>query len=80
MCSLSPSFKRADRMVCSVSQDGTQINCPSRVLAKQAQLKAQHDRRAWDRNFFVGQLVMACNMRPCSNWIPAVVIERLGPL
>ena len=37
---------------------------PSRVLAKQAQQKAQHDRRAQEREFFVGQSVMARNMRP----------------
>ena len=53
---------------------------PSQVLAKQAQQKAQHDRRAQERELFVGQSVMARNMRPGSDWVPAVVIERLGPL
>ena len=53
---------------------------PSGVLAKQAQQKAQHDRRAQEREFFVGQSVMARNMRPGPDWVPAVVIERLGPL
>ena len=53
---------------------------PSRVLAKQAQQKAQHDQRAQEREFFVGQSVMARNMRPGPDWVPVVVIERLGPL
>ena len=52
----------------------------SRVLAKQAQQKAQHNRRAQEREFFVGQSVMARNVRPGPDWVPAVVIERLGPL
>ena len=28
----------------------------------------------------IGQSVMARNMRPGPDWVPAVVIERLGPL
>ena len=52
----------------------------SQVLTKQAQQKVHHDRRAQEREFFVGQPVMARNMRPGPDWVPAVVIERLGPL
>ena len=52
----------------------------SQVLTKQAQQKVQHDQLAQEREFFVRQLVMAHNMRPGPDWVPAVVIERLGPL
>ena len=52
----------------------------SQVLAKRAQQNVQHDRRAQEREFCVEQSVMACNMHPGPDWVPAVVIERLGPL
>ena len=52
----------------------------SHVLNKQSQQKDQHDQRARDREFFVGQSVMARNLRPGADWVPAVVVERLGPL
>ena len=55
-------------------------NSESQVLAKQAQQKSQHDRRAQHREFFVGQTVMARNLRPGPDWVPTVVVERLGPL
>ena len=48
----------------------------SQVLEKQAQQKLQHDRQAHEREFFVGQSVMACNVRPGPDWVPAVVIEN----
>ena len=54
--------------------------CESRVLAKQTQQKTQHDKRAQEREFCVGQSVVARNMRPGPDWVPAVVKERLGPL
>ena len=50
------------------------------MLAKQAQQKSQHDRRAQHREFFVGQTVMARNLRPGPDWVPTVVVERLGLL
>ena len=52
----------------------------SRVLSKQSEQKSTHDRRAQERQFFVGQTVMARNLRPGPEWVPAVVVERLGPL
>ena len=42
--------------------------------------EADHDSHAQGRQFFPGQTVMAKNLRPGPNWIPAVVVERLGPL
>ena len=52
------------------------------VLDKQAQQKATHDRRAKAglREVFVGQNVMARNLRPGLDWVPAMVVERLGPV
>lgn len=47
---------------------------------KQSQQKACHDQRAQERQFFVEQTVMARNLRPGADWVPAVVVERLGPL
>ena len=55
-------------------------NIESQVLAKQAQQKSQHDRRAQHREFFVGQTVMARNLRPGPDRVPTVVVERLGSL
>ena len=52
----------------------------SHVLTKQAKQKAQHDQRARGNDFFIGQSVMAKNLRPGPDWVPAVVVERLGPL
>ena len=53
---------------------------PSSVLEKQAKQKVQHYRQAQKQEFFVGQLVMARNIHSGPDWVPAVVIERLGPL
>ena len=51
-----------------------------RVMEKQSQQKTDHDNHAKERTFFLGQSVMAKNLRPGPAWIPAVVVERLGPL
>ena len=40
----------------------------------------QHDQQTHEQEFFVGQSVMARNMRSGLDWVPAVLIERLGPL
>ena len=50
------------------------------VTRKQAQQKCAYDRRAHDRELFVGQSVMAKNLHPGLEWIPAIVVERLGPV
>ena len=52
----------------------------SRVEEKQARQKVDHDRHARYRQFTVGQEVMAKNLRPGPDWVPAVVVEKLGPL
>ena len=53
-------------------------DCESAVRAKHTQQKLQHDQRARERAFFVGQSVMARNMRSGADWVPAIVVERLG--
>ena len=52
----------------------------SRVLEKQSQQKADHDKHARTRQFSVGDLVMAKNLRSGADWIPATIVARLGPL
>ena len=44
------------------------------------QQKTDHDRHARMRQFSIGQRVMAKNLRPGPDWIPAIIVERLGPL
>ena len=39
-----------------------------------------HDQRSINREFYVGQQVMARNLRPGAAWLPAIVVEQLGPL
>ena len=53
-------------------------NCESQECNKQSQQTSQHDQRAHERPFFVGQTVMTRNLRPGADWVP--VVERLGPL
>ena len=36
--------------------------------------------RARYTEFFVGQSVMARNLRPGPDWVPAIIVERLGPV
>ena len=55
-------------------------NLEACVVEKQAQQKAVHDRRAQCREFLVGQSVMVRNFRPGQDWVPAIVVERLGPV
>ena len=51
-----------------------------RVLNRQAQQKKDHDHHSRFRQFSVNQRVMVKNFRPGPDWIPAMVVERLGPL
>ena len=60
--------------------DHLKLNQEARVLEKQSQQKADHDSHVQGCQFFTGQTVMAKNLRQGPNWIPAVVVERLGPL
>lgn len=50
------------------------------VMEKQSQQKNDHDKHARNRQFSVGDLVMAKNLRPGPNWLPAIIVARLGPL
>ena len=52
----------------------------SQVLMKQSLQKACHDRRAREREWDVGQTVLARNLRPGPDWVPATVVEKLGPV
>ncbi len=52
----------------------------SRVMENQTLQKKGHDQHSTSRQFFLGQAVMAKNFRPGLAWIPAVIVERLGPL
>ena len=55
-------------------------NDHSNVLARRSEQKEHHDKRARERDFFVGQNAMAKNLRPGPDWVPAVIVERLGPV
>ena len=50
------------------------------MTKKQATQKANHDRKAQIHKFLVGQGVMVRNLRPGPEWVPAVVVEQLGPV
>ena len=50
------------------------------VMEKQAKQKLAHDRRAKSREWIVGDRVLVRNHREGPDWIPATVIEVLGPV
>ena len=52
----------------------------SNVLARQSDQKEHHDKRALECDFIVGQSVMARNVRSGPDWVPAVIVEHLGPV
>jgi transposase InsO family protein len=52
----------------------------SRVAERQQQQKVDHNRNKRVRSFSVGQSVMVKNFRPGPDWIPATIVEKLGPL
>jgi len=54
-------------------------NVEGRVAEQQAKQKESHNACSRDRQFFVGQRVMARNLRPGPKWIPGTVIECNGP-
>ena len=39
-----------------------------------------HDSRSQDREWFIGQRVMVRNLRSGFDWVPGVIVERLGPV
>ena len=52
----------------------------TRVRDKQASQKTYHDRRAKARSFQIGQSVWARNYRDGPDWVPATIVDQLGPL
>ena len=50
------------------------------VLDRQAKQKSGHDRRAKTREWIVGDRVLVRNHREGPDWIPATIIEVLGPV
>ena len=52
----------------------------SRAMEKQTLQKKGMDQHSTSRQFFLGQAVMVKNFLPGLAWVPAVVIEQLGPL
>jgi len=50
------------------------------VRSQQAQQKAAHDQHCSNREFHIGQQVMARNFRQGPLWLPGIIPERLGPL
>ena len=51
-----------------------------RVSWQQSQQKDRYDQHARQREFTVGQSVMAKNFGSGSAWIPGVIVEQIGPL
>ena len=50
------------------------------MLDKQSQQKSAHDRRSRPRAWIAGDRVMVRNHRDGPDWIPATIIEVLGPV
>ena len=50
------------------------------ALDKQSQQKSSHDHHSRTRKFGVGDRVLVRNHRAGTDWIPATVIEVLGPI
>ena len=50
------------------------------VVNKQANQKVTHDQHSRDREFMIGQRVMARNLRPGPKWIPGTIVGQNGPL
>lgn len=55
-------------------------NIQKHVEKQQQKQKSNHDQHAKFHEFKVGDSVMAKNLRPGTNWVPALVIAKLGPL
>ena len=52
----------------------------TRVSEKQGSQKLDHDRRSTQREYRVGETVMARNYRDGPRWMEGIVVERKGPL
>lgn len=55
-------------------------NTAGRVEEKQRQQKAQHDRRAKERSFGVGDAVFVKNFGSGRRWFPGQIVEVSGPV
>ena len=55
-------------------------NMEGQVVNKEANQKVTHDQHSRDREFMIGQRVMARNLRPGPKWIPGTIVGRNGPL
>ena len=47
-------------------------------MHKQAKQKEMHASHSQDREWFIGQRVMVRNLRSGFDWVPGVVVKRLG--
>ena len=50
------------------------------VQTQQSKQKDQHDQHAHNREFTIGDKVMAKNFRPGQPWVPGTIVHRQGPL
>ena len=57
-----------------------QPNPENSVMEKQDRQKSSFDRRSRSRNFVEGDRVMVRDFRSGPNWVPAVIVEVLGPV
>ena len=48
-------------------------------MGKQAEQKQRHDAPSRDREFDIGESVLARNLREGLKWLPGTIIERTGP-
>ena len=52
----------------------------SKVEGKQADQKQRHDLHSTDREFDIGENVLARNLREGPKWLPGTIIEKTGPV
>jgi hypothetical protein len=55
-------------------------NLERQVCEKQAAQKLHHDKHVRQRDFVIGQQVMARNLRQGPAWVPGRITEQLGPV
>ena len=60
--------------------DNLRPNLCTKVEMKQRAQKQNHDRRAINRSFTVGDLVYSMNYANGKRWMPGLVVEQTGPL
>ena len=60
--------------------DLIQPNIESTVTKAQGMQKAQHDTKAKETRYMIGENVMAKNYRNGPKWVPGVIVEQLGTL